>query len=198
MQGINRGRSGRRLAEGFAVAFLVFTIAPALAWPQTQSQADRDKAQESPSRENTPSSYDQITPVLLGKENLHAVMARDKADKGSVMARQQKLLEERYNLASRPDGTVRMSRGKPIQVGPTARLARGIDLGASGRDALRRDSRKGPVAPRAFCPCRTPSTKWEAWSSRRWRSSSSPVCSASTSISTCPSTSSPSFRRPST
>jgi cytochrome c peroxidase len=68
------------------------------------------------------SSYDQIAPVLLGKESFQAVMAKDKADKPAVMARQQNVLEERYDLTARPDREVKMSRGKPIQVGPTAKL----------------------------------------------------------------------------
>src|SRR4051812_47390209 len=48
-------------------------------------------------------SYDQIAPVLQGKETFQAVMAKDKADKPAVMARQQKLLDERYDLTARPD-----------------------------------------------------------------------------------------------
>jgi cytochrome c peroxidase len=42
------------------------------------------------------------------------------------MARQSKLLEERYDLASHPDPKLAMSRGKPIQVGPAARLPEGM------------------------------------------------------------------------
>jgi cytochrome c peroxidase len=76
--------------------------------------------------QSTPSSYDQIAPVLLGKESFQAVMAKDKADKESVMARQKKLLEERYDLTPRPDAKVNMSRGKPIPVGPTAKLPEGM------------------------------------------------------------------------
>src|SRR5437588_1060225 len=38
------------------------------------------------------------------------------------MARQKKVLDERYDLTSRPDPKVAMSRGKPIQVGPAAKL----------------------------------------------------------------------------
>ena len=76
--------------------------------------------------QSTPSSYDQIAPVLLGKESFQAVMAKDKADKESVMARQKKLLEERYDLTPRPDAKVTMSRGKPIPVGPTAKLPEGV------------------------------------------------------------------------
>ena len=54
--------------------------------------------------QETPSSYDQIAPVLQGKESFEAVMSRDKAGKDAVMARQKKLLEERYDLTPRPNG----------------------------------------------------------------------------------------------
>jgi hypothetical protein len=41
------------------------------------------------------------------------------------MDAQRQLLERRYNLQPRPDPEAKMSRGKPILVGPTARLAEG-------------------------------------------------------------------------
>ncbi len=146
MQGIYRRRIGRLLVGISALAFLVLLIAPSLAWPQTQTQADVDKP-----KDKTPSSYDQIAPVLLGKESFHAVMVKDKADKESVMARQKKLLEERYDLTSRPDAKVTMSRGKPIQVGPTAKLPEGLtweQLAATACDAIRE---KG-LFPKGFLP----------------------------------------------
>jgi cytochrome c peroxidase len=68
------------------------------------------------------SSYDQIAPVLLGQVTFAEMMAKDKADKAKVMARHQKLLEGRYNLARRVDEKITMTRGKPIPVGPTAKL----------------------------------------------------------------------------
>ena len=49
------------------------------------------------------------------------------ANKPSVMARQRKLLETRYNLEPKLDPTATMSRGKPLVVGPTARLPQGTD-----------------------------------------------------------------------
>jgi cytochrome c peroxidase len=54
------------------------------------------------------------------------VMAKDKADKPKVMAAQRKLLESRYNLEPKLDPEVTMSRGKPLAVGPTARLPEGM------------------------------------------------------------------------
>jgi cytochrome c peroxidase len=52
--------------------------------------------------------------------------AEDEAEKPAVLERQRKLLETRYDLTPRPDPKVRMTRGKPIPVGPTARLPEGM------------------------------------------------------------------------
>ena len=49
------------------------------------------------------------------------------ANKPNVLARQRKLLESRFNLEPRFDPKATMSRGKPLVVGPTARLATGMD-----------------------------------------------------------------------
>ncbi|HVU88207.1 MAG TPA: cytochrome B6 [Pirellulales bacterium] len=48
------------------------------------------------------------------------------AGKPKVMAAQKKLLESRYNLKPKLDPEVKMSRGKPLVVGPTALLAEGM------------------------------------------------------------------------
>jgi cytochrome c peroxidase len=97
------------------------------------------------------SSYDQVTPVLLGQETFQERMARDKAEKAAVMARQHDLLESRYDLTPRPDSKVTMSRGKPVQVGPATRLPQGVSweqLGALSPDEIRA---KG-LFPRGFLP----------------------------------------------
>src|SRR5262249_19627308 len=74
----------------------------------------------------TPSSYDQISPVLLGQQSFAAMKAKDVAEKPDVMARQKQVLAERYNLEPRVDKSVTMSRGKPIPVGPTVKLSAGM------------------------------------------------------------------------
>ena len=112
-------------------------------------------AQEPPIK----SSYDQIAPALLGKESFQAVMAKDKADKAAVMARHQALLNERYELVSRPDRNVTMSRGKPIQVGPTAKLPAGTTwarLAETPADQIRMND----LFPKGFLPL--PHPKHEA------------------------------------
>jgi cytochrome c peroxidase len=106
MRGTIRNNWGRLLAI-VAVAGLLFGVA----------HADKDKDGGPPK-----SSYDQVTPVLLGEQTFQAMMAKDKADKDAVMARQKQLLDDRYDLTARTDPKVTMSRGKPIPVGPTAKL----------------------------------------------------------------------------
>jgi cytochrome c peroxidase len=55
-------------------------------------------------------------------ENPDTVRQRLAADKARVMDIQRKLLENRYNLQARFDPQAKMSRGKPLAVGPTAKL----------------------------------------------------------------------------
>jgi cytochrome c peroxidase len=54
------------------------------------------------------------------------IMQKESAARPTVMGAQRKLLESRYDLTPRPDPQVKMSRGKPIPVGPTARLGQGM------------------------------------------------------------------------
>src|SRR5438132_7324074 len=49
------------------------------------------------------------------------------AAKPKVMATQRKLLESRYHLEPKLDPVAKMSRGKPLVVGPTAKLPEGMD-----------------------------------------------------------------------
>jgi cytochrome c peroxidase len=54
------------------------------------------------------------------------IMKKDIAAKPKVMETQRKLLERRYHLKPKLDSEVKMSRGKPLPVGPTARLPEGM------------------------------------------------------------------------
>jgi cytochrome c peroxidase len=96
-------------------------------------------------------SYDQIAPPLLGQQTFAEVMAKDKADKPAVMARQQKLLEERYDLTPRPDKNLKMTRGKPIQIGPATRLPQGVTWQALAAMAPAEIRDKG-LFPKGFLP----------------------------------------------
>jgi cytochrome c peroxidase len=62
------------------------------------------------------------------------------AAKPKVMATQRALLESRYRLNPTLDPVVKMSRGKPVPVGPTAKLGQGMDwaaLAAMSPDEIR-------------------------------------------------------------
>ena len=86
-------------------------------------------------QQQRPSSF---TPVI--EEPFDVVRARDIAAKAGVAAAHQRLLEERYDLSRRVDENVHMTRGKPIPVGPTARLKNGLTwdrLGQMTPDGIR-------------------------------------------------------------
>lgn len=55
-----------------------------------------------------------------------AAMKKETAARPAIMQAQRKLLEARYDLTPRLDPVAKMSRGKPLAVGPTARLREGV------------------------------------------------------------------------
>ncbi len=68
---------------------------------------------------------DSYSPVS-GIEPIDKVIAHDKAVKDKMMKKHKDLLEERYDLGKNVAKDITMSRGKPIPVGPTARLKTGM------------------------------------------------------------------------
>ena len=103
---------------------ILSTIAGGLALTSVFLVVERTRAQQ----QKAPSSF---TPVI--EEPFEVVRARDKAAKSRVMSAAMRLLEERYDLQRRVDESVRMTRGKPIPVGPTARLKSGVTWEQLGR-----------------------------------------------------------------
>ena len=78
----NQRRRGWHWLTGLAVpAVVAALVLPSPTRSQPSGEGDKPK-------DTAVSSYDQITPVLLGQETFQAVMAKDKADKAAVMARQ--------------------------------------------------------------------------------------------------------------
>jgi cytochrome c peroxidase len=140
---VERNRRWPRWLPGLGVAaLLIYLVSPWLTQPPRA--ADKDKAPP-------PNSYDQVSPVLLGQQSFQEMKAKDEAAKPAVMARQKKLLEERYDLSVRVDPKVTMSRGKPIPVGPATRLPDGVtwdQLAALSPEEVRD---KG-VLPKGFLP----------------------------------------------
>ena len=85
------------------------------------------------------------------QEDFAKTMARMKAEKPKVMARQQDLLNERYDLGNRPAKGVTMSGGKPVQEGVRAKLPAGMTwdkLAAMSPDEIRQKN----VWPAGFFP----------------------------------------------
>src|SRR5688572_18573215 len=103
-----------RLRLFVAAAFCAFFALFAIIVP-------RSGAQQKPPPDRPPTSF---MPVI--EEPFETVRARDKANKGRIAAAHQRLLQARYDLSRRVDQNVKMTRGKPIPVGPTARLKRGM------------------------------------------------------------------------
>lgn len=66
------------------------------------------------------------------KQTFQETYEADVAAKPGVMETQRKLLASRYNLEPRLDPEAKMSRGKPLAVGPTARLPGGLSWDALG------------------------------------------------------------------
>jgi cytochrome c peroxidase len=143
-----RNRPWARWLPGLGVAaLLLYLAAPVL----TQAPRAADKAAPDVQKGPRPTSYDQVSKVLLGEESFQTMKAKDEAEKPAVMARQKKLLEERYDLTPRPDPKVKMTRGKPIPVGPTAKLSDGMTWEQLGDLTPAQILAKG-VFPKGFLP----------------------------------------------
>jgi cytochrome c peroxidase len=68
------------------------------------------------------------------------VMAHMKAEKPKIMERHFALLQKRYDLGDRPANGATMTRGKPVQAGPRAKLPSGMtwkDLSALSPEEIR-------------------------------------------------------------
>ncbi len=64
-------------------------------------------------------------PVSITK-SFSDIMKDDIKNKTSLMNKHKKLLNKRYNFSSKVDAKATMSGGKPLPVGPTVRLAKGL------------------------------------------------------------------------
>jgi len=101
------------LAAGSA-ALVLYLVGNSLTQPPQPAKPEVGKT-----------SYDQIAPALVGQVSFADMMAKDKAGKDEIVARQKALLDERYDLAARAHEAHKMTRGKAVPVGPTAKLPDG-------------------------------------------------------------------------
>lgn len=77
---------------------------------------------------------------VVDTESFDAVRARDVANRAKVKAAAQKVLTDRYDLTPKLDPSATMTSGKPLPVGPTARLKGGVSwdsLGSMSPDEIR-------------------------------------------------------------
>ena len=91
-----------------------------------------------------------FSPVDI-KEPFSAILARMKAAKAAIMQRQMALLAERYDLTRRVADDVKMTRGKPIPVGPVARLSSGVTWESLGGMSPN-DIRERGAFPKGYLP----------------------------------------------
>src|SRR5678815_2182856 len=124
--------------------------APAPTQQDKSDRFDASKADPSSGALETQPDKGQATGFDFYRDPLNAkrpmqsfdeTMKADVADKPTVMAAQRKLLESRYTLSPKLDPDAKMSRGKPLAVGPTARLASGLtwdDLAKLSPDEIKR------------------------------------------------------------
>jgi cytochrome c peroxidase len=134
-----------------ALALLVYWVAPSPTQPGGADKSNKPDVGKT--------SYDQISPALVGLESFAQMMSKDKADKPGVMARHKTLLEERYNMTPRTHSKVTMTRGKPIPAGPTARLPEGMTFDKLAQMAPEEIREKG-LFPKGYLPL--PHPKHEA------------------------------------
>jgi cytochrome c peroxidase len=129
---------------------LVLTTAVILRFTFAGDQAkDEAKPARQDAKENgkKETSY---APVVIA-EDFATIMARMTKAKPALMKKQMGLLNERYHLADQPSQQVKMSGGKPIQVGVRVRLPKGMTwekLAALSPEEVR----AGDLFPKGFLP----------------------------------------------
>lgn len=114
-----------RLAIALAFALIPVAVVPTFAEDKkddtkatTEPKSDSKKA----AKEKRESSYMEVKI----SESFDDMVQRRKDEKGFRSKRHQMLLKERFELANRPHKDVKMTRGKPVQMGPTAKLKNGL------------------------------------------------------------------------
>ncbi len=74
------------------------------------------------------SSY---APVMV-TETFEMARKKDVSEKSAIMSEHMSLLQERYDISGKTDPDAKMSGGKPLPVGPTARLKKDLTLESLG------------------------------------------------------------------
>jgi cytochrome c peroxidase len=106
-----------------------------------------------PAQPPTPKADQPLLPPLAEPraETFAALMERMKTAKPDIAKKHMAMLNDRYDLADKPDAEAKMTRGKPMQAGPRAKLPAGmtwVQLAAMAPEEMRE---KG-VFPAGFLP----------------------------------------------
>ena len=98
-----------------------------------ENAPDSSRAFKDQPDEGKPQGFDFVRDPLNATkpgQTFEEIMAADKKSKKEVMDKQRELLEARYNLEPKFEEGLVMTRGKPIPIGPTARLPQGTTWAA--------------------------------------------------------------------
>jgi hypothetical protein len=85
------------------------------------------------------------------------IVQKETANRPRVMEAQRRLLESRYNLEPGSEANVKMSRGKPVPVGPTAKLTAGVSWDQLANMTPAEMMQRKPVS--VSCPAASPAGK---------------------------------------
>jgi cytochrome c peroxidase len=127
----------RAIARVFVVAAIVSLVALGMYYGAGAQEAARQPsrrplaAQPARTPENQPKApsakHNPVTSYMpvVPKETFAETVERMTAEKPAIAKRQKNLLALRYDLEDHPSQTVKMSRGKPVQVGVRVKLPEG-------------------------------------------------------------------------
>jgi cytochrome c peroxidase len=128
----------KRIVYRKIIVLILGGLVGSAVWCISMVQADGER----------PSSY---APVVV-QEDFATVMNRMEAAKPAIMARQMKLLAERYDLGDRPTRGVTMSRGKAVQEGVRARLPAGVRSWEQLAEMTPEQIRERGLWPKGYLP----------------------------------------------
>lgn len=133
-----------RVKQVWLLPLLAVAVIVLAAWGLALAQ-DKKKATQTGNPAADPSLTSPST-----SEGFEAVKARMEAAKPRIAKAHTALLDKRYDLADKA-GDAKMTRGKPVQKGPRAKLAEGVTwekLGAMSAEQIRKEE----VFPAGFLP----------------------------------------------
>ncbi|MES2644604.1 MAG: cytochrome B6 [Myxococcota bacterium] len=116
-----------------------------------QDRVPTQAATEEPGKLPIPSRGATSWAPVATTEPFEKVKDRMSGDKGAAMKRQKALLEERYDLADRPVGSVKMTRGTDVQGGVRVKLPEGVTWNQLAQMTPAEIQAKG-LWPKGFLP----------------------------------------------